>query len=80
MKKTILEEKSGSGAVENRERESENEDVVERMVNEVLESGTEVVAESDCRSKPLGKGAEVWAEESVDRVGDTMMRSESAIR
>lgn len=74
-----MEEKSGKPSVEEWEGETQNQSIVEGIVNPGLDGGAEDPAQAQRWSEPLGEGADVRPEEGVDGVGKAVVRAEPTV-
>lgn len=84
IKNALLEQNLGDPRIENRERQAQDEHVVERVVDGIGQEGAEGAGEAEAGevgeggADPLGEGADVGAEEGVEGVGEGVVGSECA--
>lgn len=77
MKNLLLKENSGDPRVEETERKTQDENVVERVVDGVGKRRTK--SDAGGLAEPFGEGANIGSEEGVDGVGEGVVRTEPSI-
>lgn len=80
IKKLSLEQDFGKPRVKNTQRKAQNQDIVEGIVDVVSQSRAQGLnGGTDNGAEPLGEGADVWTEKSVDGIDEGMVRAEPAV-